>query len=150
MKRVLHASAGTLALATITAFWVSTVTSELWGDPAVIAAVKASILKGMLVLIPALMIAGLSGRSLAGQRHGPLVAAKVRRMKIVAANGLLILLPSAFYLAGKASAESFDTWFVLVQGLELAAGALNATLLALTLRDGLRLTGKLRAQPASV
>jgi len=35
-----------------------------------------------------------------------------------------------------------------VQALELAAGAVNITLLGLNMRDGLRMKGRLRRQPA--
>lgn len=65
-------------------------------------------------------------------------------MKIVAANGLLVLLPSAFVLASWANAGRFDGAFYALQGLELLAGAANITLLGLNMRDGLRLAGHLR------
>ena len=65
-------------------------------------------------------------------------------MKIVAANGLLVLLPSAYVLASWASAGRFDSAFYAVQGLELVAGAVNITLLVLNMRDGLRLAGHLQ------
>jgi hypothetical protein len=64
-------------------------------------------------------------------------------MSIIAGNGLLILVPSAFYLASKAAAGDFDAWFYGVQALELAAGATNIALMALNVRDGLRLGGRL-------
>lgn len=38
----------------------------------------------------------------------------------------------------------FDSRFYLVQGLELLTGALNLTLMGLNIRDGLRLSGRLR------
>jgi hypothetical protein len=42
----------------------------------------------------------------------------------------------------------FDTAFYAVQALELAAGAANITLLGLNMRDGLRMKGRFRCQPA--
>ena len=60
-------------------------------------------------------------------------------MKLIAANGLLILLPSAVFLAMRAQAGLFDTAFYTVQVLELAAGATNITLLGLNMRDGMQL-----------
>ena len=68
---------------------------------------------------------------------------KARRMPFIAANGVLILIPSALFLASKASAGSFDASFYLVQAVELIAGAANIVLLGLNMRDGLRLTGRL-------
>lgn len=64
-------------------------------------------------------------------------------MKAVAANGLLVLLPSAWMLASWANAGRFDGTFYALQGVELVAGAINITLLALNMRDGLRLAGRL-------
>lgn len=84
--------------------------------------------------------------------HGLFGAVKGRRMKAVAANGLLVLLPSAWSLASWANAGRFDGAFYALQGAELLAGAINVTLLVLNLRDGLRLTGRLSPQrlvPAS-
>ncbi len=145
MPAKLHAAAGTLALLTICTFWLSTILSELFGTAATIAMVKTAILYGMIILIPSLAIAGASGAALArGWRVGQVIA-KARRMKMIAANGLLILLPSAIFLAIRANAGTFDDVFFAVQALELLAGAINITLLALNLRDGLALS---RRRPA--
>jgi hypothetical protein len=45
-----------------------------------------------------------------GQKSG-LVGAKAKRMAFIAANGLLILVPSALFLASKARAGGFDETF---------------------------------------
>lgn len=146
MKSKLHAIAGGVALLTITIFWLSTLAAELSGNAATIAAVKAAILAGMVVLIPAMALAGASGFSLGRGWKSPVVARKRTRMKIIAANGLLILLPSAFFLAGRAEAGLLDATFFAVQALELAAGAINIMLLSLNMRDGLRI--RRRSAPA--
>ena len=65
-------------------------------------------------------------------------------MPLIALNGLLILVPSALFLAAKASAGAFDTAFYAVQTLELAAGAVNIWLLGVNFRDGLRMTATRR------
>ena len=142
MKAKVHASAGALALLTICIFWGATALGELFGDAADIAAVKNGILMGMLVLIPAMAIAGASGFSLGKGRKSPAVQREKQRMKIIAANGILILVPSAMFLASKAGAGEFDTAFVAVQAIELVAGAVNITLLSLNMRDGLALRRK--------
>jgi len=64
-------------------------------------------------------------------------------MPIIAANGVLVLIPSALFLAWKAGAGAFDTAFYAVQAVELIAGAVNVTLLSLNMRDGLRMTRRL-------
>lgn len=146
MKTVLHAAAGTLALATISTFWVSTALSELFGSYDTITMVKTGVLYGMILLIPAMATAGATGASLGKGWKLPQVAAKSRRMKIIAANGLLILLPSAVFLAMRAQSGYFDTLFYTIQAVELCAGLVNISLLSLNMRDGLALAK--RRKPA--
>lgn len=142
MKAKLHAAAGGAALLTVSCFWISTVAAELTGNAEIIATVKATILAGMVVLIPAMIIAGASGFSLGKGWRSPVVQIKKRRMRIIAGNGLLVLLPSAYVLAGWAGEGRFDAAFIIVQTLELAAGAVNIALLSLNMRDGLALRRK--------
>ena len=139
---IAHALLGTVALFCIATFWSATLVSELWFGPAEIAAVKRAILGAMSILIPAMMLTGLSGTRLAQGWQlvpGSRLYAKQRRMKLIAINGALILLPSAWFLARQSSAGQFDTLFYAVQSLELLAGAVNLTLLLGNLRDGLAL-----------
>jgi len=148
MTKIIHPIAGALALLTIATFWLSTVLAELFGSYAVVAAVKTAIPWGFLVLIPALAAAGGSGLKLSqGDRSG-LIGTKFKRMPFIALNGVLILIPSAFFLAFKARAGEFDGAFYAVQAVELLAGATNVTLLGLNMRDGLRLKGWLRERTA--
>lgn len=142
MKSKLHAAAGAIALLCIAAFWTSTLASELFLGESAVVAVKNGILTAMWVMIPAMAATGASGFSLARGRTGRLLDVKKRRMRIVAANGLLVLLPCAIALARMAGAGQFDGWFYGVQGLELVAGAVNFSLLVLNMRDGLRLARK--------
>lgn len=149
MKARLHGFFGAVALLCIATFWVSTAVSEVFLDLVDVTAVKNAILAGMWLLIPAMAATGGSGFSLAGARRGRLVEVKARRMKIVAANGVLVLLPSAFVLASWANAGRFDGAFYTLQALELLAGAVNITLLVLNMRDGLRLAGRLSMRQLS-
>ncbi len=149
MKTKIHAVAGGIAFFTILIFWTSTVFTELFTSHETIAAVKSLILKGMFILIPAMIIVGASGMSLGGQRKGRIIADKKKRMPIIAATGLLVLLPAAFYLEMKAASNSFDATFYIVQAVELIAGLSNLRLMALNIKDGLRLTGKLKRTPAT-
>jgi len=145
MLSLAHKIGGALALALIAMFWGSTVVSELALDAATITAVKTAIPYGFLLLVPALAVAGGSGLRLARGRRGGLIGTKLKRMPIIAANGLLVLMPAAFFLSSKAQAGDFDTIFYAVQALELVAGALNLTLLSLNMRDGLRMTMRRRS-----
>lgn len=144
MLKIIHPLAGALAITTIATFWLSTILSELFGTQATIIAVKSAIPWGFLLLIPAMAAAGGSGSVLAKGRRGGVLGAKMRRMQIIAANGLLVLIPAALFLASKAKAGEFDAVFYAVQALELVAGATNISLLGLNLRDGLRMKGRLR------
>lgn len=143
MKTKIHAAAGLIGFFTIALFWTSTIYAEVFTDHATIAAIKAAILNGMFVLVPAMAVVGASGMSLGGKRQDRLALAKKRRMPIIAANGLLILLPAAFYLESNAASGAFDTAFYVVQILELVAGATNLTMMGLNIRDGLTLTGRI-------
>jgi hypothetical protein len=63
-------------------------------------------------------------------------------MPFIAANGIIVLMPAAFYLALLASRGDFGRIFYAVQAVELIAGAFNLSLMVLNIRDGLRLTGR--------
>lgn len=98
---------------------------------------------GLLILVPALAATGGTGMAMVRRARGGLVGKKFRRMPIIAANGILILIPSALYLSYKASDGTFDRMFYGVQALELLAGAVNLSLIAMNMRDGLRLSGRI-------
>lgn len=91
----------------------------------------------MLVLIPSMATAAATGASLGRKWRLPQFADNSRRIKIIAANEILVLLPSAVFLALRAGDGLFDTLFYVVQSVELAAGALNLTLLVRNLKAGL-------------
>ena len=145
MKSFLHAAFGTIALFLIASFFVSTAVSELFLDQSAVAFVKRSIVQGLFFLIPILALTALSGMLLGKGQKERLLERKRARMRLIAANGLLVLLPSALYLNGKAGAGQFDTSFYTVQSIELIVGVVQMMLLALNFRDGLRLSGKLRS-----
>lgn len=89
MIRIIHPFAGAVAILTIATFWLSTALSELFCSQATIIAVKTAIPWGFLLLVPAIAIAGGSGLNLAKGHRGGVIGRKVRRMPLVAANGLL-------------------------------------------------------------
>ena len=146
MKSILHGVAGAIALACIATFWTSTVVAELFLAPHDVAAVKNAVLTGMWLLIPAMAMTGASGFVNARGWRGGLIKVKARRMKVIAANGLLVLLPSAFVLAAWANDARFDAGFYALQVVELLAGAVNVTLLVRSMRDGMLLTGRVAAR----
>ncbi|MBN8605765.1 MAG: hypothetical protein J0L81_02500 [Caulobacterales bacterium] len=147
MPKIIHPLAGSIAILTIATFWIATAVSELSGSDILVVAVKSAIPWGFLLLIPALMATGASGFAVAGGRRSGLITPKVRRMPIIAANGILVLVPAALFLASKARAEDFDTTFYVVQTIELLAGLANIILLTLNMRDGFKMTGRFRTRP---
>lgn len=149
MPKRIHLIMGILSLLCIATFFTSTVLVELLGSHAAVAQLKSLIVTpGLWILLPCLAMTGGSGMFLGKSRKGRLVESKKKRMPLVAANGLLILVPCAIFLNRWAATGTFDSNFYAVQALELLAGVANVTLLALNVRDGLRLSGRLRAAPA--
>jgi len=149
MKTKIHAIAGGIAFLVILAFWVSTLFSEIFTGHETIAQVKNLVLWGMIILIPAMAIVGASGASLGANRADEEILRKKKRMPIIAATGILLLVPAAFFLEMKASNGEFDRWFYIVQAIELLAGASNLRLMVLNIRDGLRATGKVPANASA-
>ena len=145
MTQRIHFFAGLLATLTIASFFSATLFSELLASPGTVSNVKALIvMPGLFILIPAIVATGASGFFLSKSRQGRLIAAKKKRMPFIAANGVFILVPCAIVLNQWATSGTFDTTFYLVQGLELLAGATNLGLMGLNIRDGLRMSGRLR------
>ena len=144
MTKRLHPLAGAVALTTMLVFWVATVGAEISGHTETIIAVKLLIPWGFLLLLPALAATVRSGFALSAGWRGGTIDAKKRRVPVIAANGLLILIPGALFLAWKAHAGALDAAFYAVQALELAAGAANIVLLGMNFRDGLAMTGRLQ------
>ena len=142
MKPKIHAAAGGLAALMIVLFWLGTAYTELLAGAEQIARVKTLILYGMGVLIPALMVTGGTGFALGRGWKLPLIAVKARRMKLIALNGVVVLLPSAIALAYLARMGRIDGLFYLIQAVELAAGAVNLTLISLNMKAGLGIRNK--------
>lgn len=135
-----HVVAALVATFTIACFLVLAIGAEL--VPQHLAAIRAGIAWGLLLLVPALAATGLTGYQLARGHRGRLVGDKLQRMQLVAANGLVVLVPSALWLAWRADAGQVEGMFRVVQLVEIAAGATNLSLLLHNLRDGLRLSGR--------
>ncbi len=142
MINKIHPVAAIIATLCIATFFTSTILVELFGSHESIAMVKSLIVvPGLFILVPAIAAAGGTGFVLAKNRKGRLLESKKRRMPFIAANGLLILMPAAIFLDQWATSDSFNTSFHFVQALELAAGAVNLTLMGANIRDGFKMTG---------
>ncbi|ASK27388.1 hypothetical protein [Neisseria chenwenguii] len=134
--RKIHAIAAVMAFCCIALFWSSTLISELFLSLAAVVKVKQLIVYTMILFIPSMAIMGATGMKMGGKSTFAPIAAKRKRMPVIAMNGLLILLPAAFFLNSKAQAEAFDSVFYTVQVIELLAGLVNLSLMGLSMRDG--------------
>ena len=130
-------------------FLSSTIATELSGSLPAIAAVKRGIAYSLLLLVPAMAVTGLSGNRLGGRSRARPVVLKRKRMKVIALNGILVLVPCAVTLHALASTGSFGWTFISIKIVEIAAGAVNVALLGLSFRDGLRLSGRLSQRTVS-
>jgi hypothetical protein len=146
MKKIVHVALGAIAIALIASFISTTLYAELSGSESLIVEVKTLIVfPGLALLIPALASTGALGVRLAkfrrdvNQDAAMRLNRKMTRMRIIAANGILILIPCALVLKAWAVAGDFGLMFYLVQGVEIAAGLTNLTLLAMNMRDGFHL-----------
>ena len=139
-KHLLHAAAAALSLLFLSTFWVSTVISEVFLSAAAVTMVKQSIAYALLAFVPVMMVTAGTGFAIGGKGRHPLLISKRKRMPFIAANGLLILVPSAIFLSMRAQAGMFDGVFYAIQAVELVAGAVNLSLIGLNIRDGLRLS----------
>lgn len=145
MTNRIHRLAAFIAILCIASFWSSTILVEIFGSIDWIARVKSTIVfPGLFILVPAIALTGGTGFSLSKSREGQLVNRKKKRMPVIGANGLLILVPAAIFLDQMAAAGDFGIKFYVVQSLELLAGAINLTLMSMNMRDGLQLAGRSR------
>lgn len=150
MKSLVHALTSTFAMLIIATFWVSTVVSELFLGPQAVAVVKQAIAAyGVYALVLMMASAGASGMALAKARKGRLVDAKKWRMRFIAANGFLVLIPCALALNALAAAGEFSGLFYLLQALELSMGLVQLILMSRNFREGLILAGRRPLAPRS-
>lgn len=138
----LHLAATAVATLTIFSFFSFSLIAEIIGTPEFIRQVKTGILYSLPLLLVAMPALALSGKKLAGASTHPMILKKLNRMKMMAANGLM-LVSLAIYLYYHAVYKSIDSTFFIIQMIELTLGACNLLLIGLNVRDGLRLSGRL-------
>ena len=140
--RTVHATAAFIAMAMIVAFLAVTLSTLGGGAVADAGTSKAVVWYGVKWLVVALAAAGMTGKAMCRGRPGGLAAVKFRRMKIVAANGILILVPCAYLLYARTQVAPVNGWYAALQIVEIAAGIVNLALLAANMRDGLRMRAR--------
>lgn len=137
--RHIHLIASRTAFLCILTFWTSTLISELFLSQLAVIAVKNAIAYGVFLLIVAMAVTGATGFKMGGKSKHHNIVAKKKRMPFIALNGLLVLLPCAFYLCHRANLGQFDGVFYGVQAVELVAGLVNLSLMGLSMKDGMNI-----------
>jgi hypothetical protein len=135
----IHRAAAAGAVAVIVTFLISSAVTELIGTPAEVRLLRHGIMLGLPLLIGCLAAVALTGRRLAGRSRSPVVRRKRRRMLMIAAAGLVALLPCAVLLNYRPAGA--------LEIIELVAGGLNLALLVQNFRDGRALTRRRRTAP---
>lgn len=148
LKKV-HKLAAIAAFLLVITFFTSSIIADLFASYETIAMVKQTIQYSVILLVLSMMATGISANKLYGSKGKGLMATKQKRMKIAAANGLFVLLPAALILAHWSSIGQFDSTYWTVQSVELIAGAINATMLGLNIRDGIKMGQKKAAKVAA-
>ncbi|WP_420601593.1 hypothetical protein [Flagellimonas sp.] len=147
MKRknllVIHITATIIAVITISTFFIVSLRAELIADKTLIKAVKTGILYALPILVIAMPSLAISGNKLAGKSKHPIVLKKLKRMKLVMANGI-ILISLVIFLYYRANHISIDSTFLYAQIAEFVFGLSNLTLIGLNIKSGLQLSGKLK------
>ena len=142
-----HIIATSIAVVTICCFFSISLIAEIVGNQEFIKQVKTGILYALPILLLVMPILGITGKKLAGTSKSPIVIAKMKRMKLVACNGI-ILISLAVYLYFRALTNTMDRTFLGVQIIELVFGATNLTLLGLNIKDGMKLSGRIKRTTA--
>ncbi len=70
------------------------------------------------------------------ERSGKLSQRKKKRMPVIAINGIVILIPAAYFLNQWAMSGVFDSKFYLLQAVELTVGFINLSLMVMNIADG--------------
>lgn len=139
--KIIHGIVANVVILIVIVFWGSTVISELLLDQQAIKMVKQSIVYyGLPFMVVAMMITGMTGFLLGKESNYLPILNKKKRMPFIIFNGLFVMVPLAIYLNYKAANNVFDTWFFVVQVVELLMGIIQLSLLSKNFMEGIKLT----------
>lgn len=136
---LIHKISGLIAFILIASFFVSSLFVDMFGNRTAVINVKSYIFVAIWLLIPLMAITGMTGMKMAPKVTSGPIGAKKKRMPFVALNGLLVLLPAAYFLKDMAINGEFNSLFYTLQTIELLAGFINLSLMALNIRDAMSL-----------
>ncbi len=149
MKRktvvTVHLIATFVATLTISLFFTTSLIAEIKGEETFIKSVKAFILYALPIMILAMPALKITGDKLAGKSKNPTVLAKAKRMKFVVINGVG-LISLAVFLYYRSHYQTIDNVFLIAQIVEFGLGITNLTLIILNAKNGMQLSGRLKAK----
>lgn len=138
-----HVVATAASMITISVFFSASLWAEIYGSTEQIQSIKAGILYFLPVMLIAMPVLGITGNKLAGNSQNPMVLEKKSRMKWIFINGLLLIsLAVTLYVISRNG--MLDNTFLTLQIIELILGPINFFLMALNVRSGLLLSGKIK------
>ncbi len=141
----IHLISTVIAGLTISSFFTATIISKVINDTLLIMAVKEKIFYALPILLVSMPSVGVSGIKLTGQYKSPVHVAKLKRMKMIAFNGiLLILLATYLYINSRDGVLGWYFW--IAQIVELVLGATNLFLIARNIKAGFTLKGWFRGR----
>jgi len=139
----IHIIATAIAALTIATFFISSLAAEINGSETRIRDVKRAILYALPVMLIAMPALGITGNKLAGKSQNPIVVAKRKRMKFVFLNGMG-LITLACFLYYRSHYQTIDNTFLVARVAELALGMTNLIFIALNIKSGFQLSGRLK------
>jgi len=135
-----HFIAGIIVLIILSSFWVSLITADFFLGHEAVAQVRLGIVYALILLIPSMIAVKVTGAKIGVTRMSDIrVQQKKKRATWMAINGVLIMVPAAFFLNYKASSGEFDTVFYIVQGIELFVGSFQYYFVLKNFRMGMLL-----------
>jgi hypothetical protein len=142
-----HIIATAIGVLTISSFFGFSLFAEIRGNQEFIKQVKTGILYSLPILLVAMPMLGITGKKLAGNSKSPIVATKMKRMKFVAINGM-VLISLAIILYFRAVNNQIDSAFLAFQIGEFLFGFINLILLGLNIKAGMKLSGRKKRNTA--
>jgi len=143
-----HFIAGITVLIILTLFWLAIIISDFFLGHEALVLVRQGIVYALIVLIPAMIAVKVTGGILGKDRihSDPRVRDKKKRATWMAINGVLVMVPAAFFLDYKASANEIDLVFRVVQSIELLVGSFQYYFVITNFRVGMTLRKEGRAK----
>jgi hypothetical protein len=141
-----HPLAARVTLGLFALIWGSAVAAGLFADTELMVFIKEGAVWALFLLVPAAMLTAATGLRLGYGRPGPITERKRRRLRLIVALSVVVVLPATLALdALVQQGQAGSLLFLVLQGVELVAGLLTLGLMVVSVRDGLLAKREARA-----